>query len=953
MYTISYDLQGGTVSPDNPAGYTIESSDFTLTQPTRECYSFAGWTGTDLTEASTDVTILAGSTGNREYSAVWSVDVYTITYTLNNGSVTGNPDKYTVESGAITLNNPQRDGYQFDGWTGTGLTGKTQTVTIAQGSTGNREYTANFSPIQYTISYELNGGTASNPASYTIESGDITLSNPTRTGYTFDGWSGTGITGTSQTVTIAGHSTGNRSYTANWSLIQYGISYDLGGGTFSEDAQTTYNYETDTFTLNIPEREGYTFTGWSTEGRDELLQNVEIPQGSTDNRKYTAHWTAIIYTISYDLDGGTVSPDNPVSYDIESEDITLNNPTKDGYTFTGWTGTDIETASIDVIIPQGSTGNREYTATWSEDITPDSPDITPESPDIKPESPDIQPDSPDIKPTSPDITPTSPDVTPSTPAVLQTISVDISGSNTLITDVEHGASLTLTADISGNYSDGRTETLSPDSYTLTWGTDNTAEAISFSNGTLRVEQNAVVGAYEVNVTATAESGSIKGTSGRTVRVTVNNVIPELTMQTGSLTVKRGRRITNITVRAERGTQNLTWTTNGTLPEGLTGSANGETYVISGTVAGTAEIRDYPYVIKAANEAGEAEKNITITVSEAESVSGETIEIIPDEIAVMTDEELQEMVEGMTEIALTGKVENLSEVITRLETVTEIKTLDLSLVEGVEEVKLDETNKVETLTLTGNQSIQKVEVTGNTSLKSLNMAGSVIETVDAKWCENLTEVNLEGCENLSYLDVSETAITELNVADCKNLETLNCASCDISALNLEGCESLTDIDCQNNSLLILNASQFSNLNSLECRNQQVGNKPLARVFSFLDLLFGRGIFAASAGDDEVLENVSNLKVYDEAGNELTAELDDSGELSVNGDPAKITYDYDTGFNGVMMDVTVFAAETPDEETHEETAPVYGGGPGDPRGGCDSGFRVVAALMLLFTALTRKR
>lgn len=801
------------------------------------------------------------------------------------------------------LNNPQRNGYQFDGWTGTGLSVKTQQVTIAQGSTGNREYTANFSPIVYTISYELNGGTASNPESYTIESGDITLSTPTRTGYTFDGWSRTGITGTSQTVTIAGHSTGNRSYTANWSLIQYEISFDLGGGTFSGDAQTTYNYETDTFTLNIPEREGYTFTGWSTEGSDELLQNVEIPQGSTDNRKYTANWTAIVYTISYDLQGGTVSPDNPVSYTIESEDITLNNPMKDGYTFTGWTGTDIETASTDVIIPQGSTGNREYTAAWSEDITP------------------------------------------STPAMLQTISVDISGSNTLVTDVEHSASLTLSADISGNYSDGRTETLSPDSYTLTWSTDNTAEKISFSNGTLKVEQNTVVGVYEVNITATAESGSIKGTSGHTVRVTVNNVIPELTMQTGSLTVKRGRRITNITVRAERGTQNLTWTANGTLPAGLTGRANGEKYVISGTVDGTAEIRDYPCVIKAANEAGEAEKNITITVSEAESISNETIEIIPDEIADMTDEELQEMVEGTTEIVLTGKVENLPEIITRLETVTEIKTLDLSLVEGVEEVKLNETNKVETLTLTGNQSIQTVEVTGNTSLKSLNMSGSVIETVDAKGCENLTEVNLEGCENLSYLDVSETAITELNVADCKNLETLNCASCDISALNLEGCESLIDIDCSNNRLTILEASQFSNLNSLECRNQQVFNKPLSRVFSFLDLLFGRGIFAASATDDQVLKNVTNIRAYDESGNELTAELDDSGELSVNGDPAKITYDYNTGFNGVMMDVTVFAADA-------DTSPSDGIGPGRS-GGCEEGFGTMAVLMLLFTVLTRKR
>ena len=66
----------------------------------------------------------------------------------------------------------------------------TQSVTIPAGSTGNRSYTANFTPITYTISYDLDGGTnnSSNPATYTIESASITLNAPTRKGYTFIGW---------------------------------------------------------------------------------------------------------------------------------------------------------------------------------------------------------------------------------------------------------------------------------------------------------------------------------------------------------------------------------------------------------------------------------------------------------------------------------------------------------------------------------------------------------------------------------------------------------------------------------------------------------------------------------------------------------------------------------------------------------------------------------------------
>ena len=71
-------------------------------------------------------------------------NAYTISYNLNGGSVSGNPTSYTANSAAFTLKNPTRSGYIFEGWTGTGLSGKTKTVTVAKGSTGNRSYTANW-----------------------------------------------------------------------------------------------------------------------------------------------------------------------------------------------------------------------------------------------------------------------------------------------------------------------------------------------------------------------------------------------------------------------------------------------------------------------------------------------------------------------------------------------------------------------------------------------------------------------------------------------------------------------------------------------------------------------------------------------------------------------------------------------------------------------------------------
>jgi len=368
-YTIEYNLAGGSVA-GNPTSYTVETETFTLNNPTRAGYTFLGWTGTGLSSASTTVTVSKGSTGDRTYTATWSEAItYTIGYNLAGGSVTGNPTSYTVETTTFTLNNPTKAGYTFLGWTGTDLGSASTTVTVTKGSTGNRNYTANWSEaITYTIGYNLAGGSVTgNPASYTVETETFTLNNPTKAGYTFLGWTGTGLSSASTTVTVSKGSTGNRTYTATWSqAVTYTIGYELNGGSVATANPTSYTVETETFTLNNPTKAGYTFLGWTGTDLDSASTTVTIPTGSTGNRTYTATWEAVSYTIEYNLDGGSVATANPTSYTIETSTFTLNNPTRDGYNFLGWTGTDLASASMMVTITQGSTGNRSYTATWEE-----------------------------------------------------------------------------------------------------------------------------------------------------------------------------------------------------------------------------------------------------------------------------------------------------------------------------------------------------------------------------------------------------------------------------------------------------------------------------------------------------------------------------------------------------------------------------------------------------------
>ncbi len=152
-------------------------------------------------------------------------------------------------------------------------------------------------------------------------------------------------------------------------LVTYSITYDLGGGQKTLDNPTSYTEETESFTLNNPTKEGYTFTGWSgTDLTGDTNKEVNIVKGSTGDRIYIAHFVEN-YNITYDLADGSLpqGTTNPATYSVLSDTITLNNPTRKNYVFLGWTGTGIEegTASETVKIYQGTTGARSYVASWT------------------------------------------------------------------------------------------------------------------------------------------------------------------------------------------------------------------------------------------------------------------------------------------------------------------------------------------------------------------------------------------------------------------------------------------------------------------------------------------------------------------------------------------------------------------------------------------------------------
>lgn len=355
-YTIALGANGGE---DLAAiSYTIESDPIKLPTPERKGYEFKGWVGDDIDGAQTEVIIPTGSTGDRTYIALWRVIAYFIELRQSSGNWMQNIP-YTVEE-EVKLPIPTREGYEFIGWVGEDIIDAQINVTIPRGSTGFRLYAAHWALENYTITLDTSGGNALDNIRYTVKSDPIILPTPTRNGYEFSGWTGEGITTPQTEVIIPTGSTGNRTYTANWKVIEYTITLDTNGGPAVSPIKYTVE---DSFTLPYLLRTGYEFVGWTLDGSGMIpAMPLIIYHGTTGDLRYKAEWRLAEYTITMDLNGG--SGQEKMVYTMTDEEFELQTPTRNGYEFVGWTGERITTPQTSVKIPKGSTGNKAYTANW-------------------------------------------------------------------------------------------------------------------------------------------------------------------------------------------------------------------------------------------------------------------------------------------------------------------------------------------------------------------------------------------------------------------------------------------------------------------------------------------------------------------------------------------------------------------------------------------------------------
>lgn len=232
--------------------------------------------------------------------------------------------------------NPEKAGYIFKGWYLDDGTEYDFNTPITE----DLQINPKFEILNYDITYNLNGGTASNPISYTVED-EIVLNKPEKEGYLFTGWTGEGLAEKTENVTISKGSTGNRVYTANYEANTYTIVFNYNTGTGNMANQVMEYDIQESLKTNSFTKNGYKFVGWNTnpDGSGRSFGNEQQVKNLATGGMLTlyAQWSAIQYTVVFNSNGGTGTAmlNQEFCFD-EEKNLSKNTYTNSGNIFIGW-----------------------------------------------------------------------------------------------------------------------------------------------------------------------------------------------------------------------------------------------------------------------------------------------------------------------------------------------------------------------------------------------------------------------------------------------------------------------------------------------------------------------------------------------------------------------------------------------------------------------------------------
>ncbi len=351
-YTVRF--RGNKSTSGNVAAMKCEydsSYDLPANKFKKKGYKFAGWNTKangkgDSYKNKEEIENLSQKEGDViTLYAQWRRQTYDIQYETKGGRLSGDArDSYNVDTRTFRLEEPVRTGYTFAGWYKE-KNFKTKVTQIRKGSTGNITLYAKWSANKYKIRYRGNGEDSGSMNTVTVPYGKtykLAGNSFKRREHVFTGWNtkadGSGKTYADRASVKNLASKNNKTVTlyAQWKKKSYRIRYQLNGGMMLEENPDVYYADTKTFSLKLPEREGYTFQGWYTEpGFKNKI--AKIKKGTKKNYKLYAKWKANTYTVRYDGNGASTGKmGKSVCRYGESYTLSPNRFSKDGFRFIGW-----------------------------------------------------------------------------------------------------------------------------------------------------------------------------------------------------------------------------------------------------------------------------------------------------------------------------------------------------------------------------------------------------------------------------------------------------------------------------------------------------------------------------------------------------------------------------------------------------------------------------------------
>ena len=218
----------------------------------------------------------------------------------------------------------------------------------------------------YNITYNLDGGTVTDylKTKYTSNFASSLMGVVTKENYGFTGWTGSNGDTPETNVTIAQGTTGDLSYTANWTLLG---DVNLDGSVSRSDQTMFQAYLRNKKTLSAVQ---LVAADINRDGQVDFLDFDILQLFFLGKISSLTNIPGKIYNITYDLDGGKFINSSGTEYNGRSRyyqmnnSITLDIPTKNGYTFLGWTGSNGSTPETSVTIAANTTGDLHYKANW-------------------------------------------------------------------------------------------------------------------------------------------------------------------------------------------------------------------------------------------------------------------------------------------------------------------------------------------------------------------------------------------------------------------------------------------------------------------------------------------------------------------------------------------------------------------------------------------------------------